>query len=602
MTTPAGTTREPVRPAAALGIALWFGLVTGILEAVVLAVRSATGHLVHVSWHYPWMIPVADAALFLVPGVVLTLLVMAFPRMVRFRLVTFCCLAMALGAVFFLYPRVSVYALAVLAIGVAFQLSRVLDRHRAGVERLVRRTLPWLAGAVVVVAIVMLGYDRLRERREAARMPPASGPNVLLIILDTVRAANLGLYGYPRPTTPSLERFARRGVRFDRAFSAAPWTLPSHASLLTGEWPHRLAADWESPLEPGAYTLAEYFAARGYVTAGFVANVGYCAREFGLAQGFGHYQDFPLTPATFLASTSIGRQMDRSFLLRRLTRSDQHLVRVAAPTITGGFLHWLDRRGDRPFFAMLNYYDAHGPYLPPAPYDTLFNPAGRHANLSPLHRYLARPRRTLPDSAVIQREMAQYDGAIAYLDAQLGQLFQQLEARGLMDRTVILLTADHGEEFGEHGLFDHGNSLYRPSVEVPLVLVGPGVPAGASVDGPVSLRDVAHTLAALSAPGEHNPFPGASLARFWDGQGPGLSPALSEVSQGIRTAAWYPVTRGDMRALADDSLRYIQITDGTEELYRLADRWERHDLADSSSALLPDFRQRIATLVREAHP
>ena len=110
---------------------------------------------------------------------------------------------------------------------------------------------------------------------------------------DTVRAGNLSLYGYNRPTTPNLERLAGRGVRFDLAFSTSPWTLPTHASLFTGKWPHQLGVGWKSPLRDKVPTLAEYLASQGYDTAGFVANLEYCTRETGLARGFAHYEDFP---------------------------------------------------------------------------------------------------------------------------------------------------------------------------------------------------------------------------------------------------------------------------------------------------------------------
>ena len=117
---------------------------------------------------------------------------------------------------------------------------------------------------------------------------------MLLIVWDTVRAGNLSLHGYGRPTTPNLDRLARRGVRFDLAFSTSSWTLPSHASLFTGRWPHELGVDWKSPLRDDVPTLAEYLASHGYDTAGFAANLDYCTRETGLARGFAHYEDFPI--------------------------------------------------------------------------------------------------------------------------------------------------------------------------------------------------------------------------------------------------------------------------------------------------------------------
>jgi arylsulfatase A-like enzyme len=592
----AGQRNQSPRPGSIILLALWFGLVTGLIESVVLAIRSyGLGHLIHVSWHFPWMVPVADALFFVVPGLFLAIAARIAPRLIGFRVVVFFYLAMALAALLLMYPRIQPWASALLAAGLAFQLARTLSRHRSGMERLVRRSAILLAALVVGLAGGMLGYQRLQERRAVSKLGDAKegAPNVLLIILDTVRAANLSLYGYPRATTPVLSRLAATGIRYDQAISTAPWTLPAHASLLTGRWPHELSADWIVPLDGTHPTLAEYFGSRGYVTGGFVANVGYCSWEFGLDRGFTRYRDYPLNLPTIVLSSSIGRQLDRNLRLRNLVKSDQHLVRVAAPHINGQFLDWLDDRGERPFFAMLNFYDAHGPYLPPAPFDRKFSPAGRDADLSPLHRYLSRPRRTLLPEAVVQREIDQYDGALAFLDQELGKLMDALGSRGLLENTIVLLTSDHGEEFGEHGIYDHGNTLYRPSVHVPLLIVQPGaIPGPKVITQPVSLRNVPRTLALL-ATGESGPFPGHSLVGPWQDSLPsGDNPVMAEVRKGLRTPEWHPVTRGDMYSVVMDSMRLIHNGDGSEELYRFYDDpWERNKLVtDSTQAGLRRLR------------
>jgi len=185
--------------------------------------------------------------------------------------------------------------------------------------------------------------------------------------------------------------------------------------------------------------------------------------------------------------------------------------------------------------------------------------------------------------------------ALAYLDDQIGKLIEELDRRHLLDHTIVLLTADHGEEFGEHGMFDHGNSLYRPSVQVPLLVAYRGVvPQGGKVDQPVTLRDVAATLADLA--GLPGGVPGSSLARFWletDSVQPRTeSPVISEVSKGIRTPPWYPVSKGDMRSLVQRGQRYILDGDGREELFGLSDDWERHPLPVTDS--LAPFRTELS--------
>ena len=587
---------QRLTPRAILLLGFSAGLLTGLLEALVLLSRRLVlGRLVHVSAHFGWMAPVGDLVLFAVPVLGLALLARLWPRLIPARLVFFLLAFMGFSALLFMEPGFHKVAVLALSAGLAWQAARMLSPRTEVWERKSGMVLTTLATGVALIAAGTVGVQILRERGAVGNLPAVTGdcPNVLLIILDTVRAKSLSLYGYHRDTSPALTRLAARGVRFERAFSTAPWTLPSHASLLTGDYPHQLSADWIEPLDRKVPTLAERFAARGYVTGGFVANVGYLSWEFGLNRGFAHYEDYLFRPRDILEATSIGRQLDYSYLVRDLLRTDQHLVRIDAPSISRRFLNWVDQRGSRPFFAFLNYYDAHGPYLPPEPWDRRFG-APRQDNRSTLHRFLSRPFGSLPQ-AVVDREMEQYDGALAYLDDQIGKLIEELDRRHLLDHTIVLLTADHGEEFGEHGMFDHGNSLYRPSVQVPLLVAYRGVvPQGGKVDQPVTLRDVAATLADLA--GLPGGVPGSSLARFWletDSVQPRTeSPVISEVSKGIRTPPWYPVSKGDMRSLVQRGQRYILDGDGREELFGLSDDWERHPLPVTDS--LAPFRTELS--------
>ena len=586
-----------LRPSAVLFLGLSAGLLTGLIEALVLLSRRLVlGFLVHVSAHFGWMAPVGDLVLFAGPALVLALCARLWPKLVPARLVFFLFLFLGFSALLLMEPGFHKVAVLALAAGLAWQAARLLSRRTEAWNRRSGMVLATLAAGVALIGVATVGFYAVRERVTIGRLHAAAGnrPNVLLIILDTVRAKSLSLYGYHRDTSPSLTRLAGRGVWFERAFSTAPWTLPSHASLLTGDYPHQLSADWIEPLDRKVPTLAERFSAEGYVTGGFVANVGYLSWEFGLNRGFAHYEDYLFRPRDILESTSIGRQLDYSFLVRDFLRTDQHLVRIDAPSINRRFLSWVDKRGDRPFFAFLNYYDAHGPYLPPSPWDSRYG-APRPDNRSTLHRFLGRPFGPLPQ-AVVDREMDQYDGALAYLDDQIGKLIEELDRRHLLDHTIVLLTADHGEEFGEHGLFDHGNSLYRPSVQVPLLVVYRGVaPQGRQVEQPVTLRDVAATLADLAGLAA-GVVPGTSLARFWRESASvelrTQSPVMSEVSKGIRTPPQFPVSRGDMRSLVEGGKRYILGGDGTEQLFDLTDDWERHQLAVTDSAAMP-FRTEL---------
>ena len=195
-------------------------------------------------------------------------------------------------------------------------------------------------------------------------------------MLDTVRADHLSLYGYERRTSPTLERLAKRGIRFDQARATAPWTLPSHASMFTGRWPHELSTKWMCPLRGDVPTLAEYLGSLGYATAGFVGNTSYCSYDSGLDRGFTHFQDYVLDKLSAVrtvhlidlslkALARLGPSLRMHWMTRmRLAYGDRKVAR----DINREFLDWLSRRREprRPFFAFVNYLDAHAPYvLPP---------------------------------------------------------------------------------------------------------------------------------------------------------------------------------------------------------------------------------------------
>ena len=187
---------------------------------------------------------------------------------------------------------------ALLSAGIAYRAALWMTPRLTGLGWLIRRgyaVLLVMLGLLVILSIV---------RKACLRRPPPNPlpavvgqtPNILLIVLDTVRADHLSLYGYGRDTTPHLARLANRGVRFDRARSAAPWTLPSHSSLFTGRWPHELGVERLGWLDATYTTLAEFLGSRGYTTAGFVANQFFCGHESGLSRGFQTYRDYPINP------------------------------------------------------------------------------------------------------------------------------------------------------------------------------------------------------------------------------------------------------------------------------------------------------------------
>ena len=433
--------------------------------------------------------------------------------------------AMLTALVGILYlPGVSHLASLVLSAGLAASSVRYLSKHVSGFLSIAYLTVgPLILLLCAVGAGLRIGRG-MHETASLARLPapPTQAPNVLLITLDTLRAADMSLYGYDRPTTPRLDALAAHGTVFDWAMPTSSWTLPSHASMFTGRWYHELSTDYEFPLDDTYPTLAEVFRDHGFATAGFVANLRYCGYGSGLNRGFIHYRDYPVSLGQIAASSKLTRTILDNFRLRYLLKNDEHLNRKRASEINAEFLSWLGERPSRPFFAFLNYFDVHEPYLPPAPYDQRFGGPRKRGRHSPLHHWLWNPAigHAPMSQATIDEEKAAYDNAIAYLDEQLGQLFDELAARQLLESTLVIVTADHGEEFGEHDLFDHGNSLYLPSVHVPLLMLYPhSIPAGGRVETLVSLRDLPATILDVAGIANRADIPGASLARCWDAPG-----------------------------------------------------------------------------------
>lgn len=484
--------------------------------------------------------------------------------------------------------RLHTGALLVLAAGVAVQLAFFALKHPLRA----RKSMQWLAaGLALVTAAGAIGFNGVRSWRETRAVQQLPGardgaPNVLILVLDTVRALSLSAYGYGRPTTPVLERLAARGVRFDRAVSTAPWTLPTHSSLFTGRYAHEISAGYSVPLDGTFPTLAERLTGLGYVTAGFAANLRYCSYEFGITRGFGYYRDYDVSLSEMLRSSAFTRTI--AFWLVKKAGGYSVPGRIGAARMNERFLAWLDdddrRDRARPFFAFINFYDAHGPYEPPAPFDTMFS--GREP-----------PTRDSESREFNEAELAglvdAYDASIAYLDGQLGELFTALERRGLAQNTIVIVTSDHGEEFNEHGQMNHGNTLYFPGLHVPLIFAGGAIPGAVNVADPVTLRDVPATVLDLVSAPATAALPGRSLARYWRAGGDSLgtasdsaSPIYGEVDHTRNLPMSIPVSRGGMKSVVVDGHHYIRGPEGEEELYDvMRDPWERTNvLADSTRA------------------
>ena len=589
------------RPGYYLLYSLWFALVVGLGEAAYWAYQKvALDQLLYrlirlPGPHYVWGIPLGYLLTFGTLGIVLYVLARRWPHRLTVSGVVFVFFFLGFSGWLFLVKGLHDLAATVLAAGIAVQLARLTARHAFLFHTLVRRTLPWLALFMLILAGGLLTRQRLTEQRTMARLPAAASqaPNVLLLVLDTVRAKSLSLYGYARATTPNLDRLAARGTVFERAFSTSPWTLPSHGSMFTGRFPHELTASWMTPVDATHPTLAEVLGGQGYVSAGFVANTTYCNAEFGLDRGFVHYEDHRMSMAKVLWGTSLGNTAIDALSLDEHFGSHESFGRKSAEQVNGDFLGWLaERDEDRPFFVFLNYFDAHHPYYAPTEFSHKFSsrPAAYMDTLTP------EEIRDLNDA---------YDGTIAYLDHHLGLLFDELERRGTLENTVIIVTSDHGEQFDEHGLLGHGNSLYLPLLHVPLFIVyPPAVPAGRRSTAYVSLRDLPATVVDLVDATEAAVFPGNSLAPYWtrpDSMQPPDDMILAEVQKGVLGPGETPIQKGPMKSVIFKEMHYIKnYGDKREELYDLTKNLdEEQDLSDTQDTLVARYRTHLTHILAE---
>jgi len=549
-------------------VAAWFGLVAGLLESVSHVVRYFLDDTpLRLGLYLVWMPALANLLFFTLVGLLLAPLAHRWPRLLTpTRMLGLFATLAAMAALRLLDGFLGVLTVDIIALGIGVRVAAGLGPVADRFLRFLRPALPMTLGAVLVCALAIEARYAVGERRALGRLPAASAhaPNVLFLVLDTVRAFNLSAYGYGVPTTPVLGALAGRGVRFGRAYSTAPWTLPSHASMFTGRWAHETTADWYTPLDASDTTLAEALAARGYRTGAVVANIRYASGWTGLNRGFAHFGAQEISLPQVLRSAAFTMWLHDATPFRRfLPPAWREFPRKGAGEVNDALLTWLDRTPGPPFFAFLNYLDAHAPYLPRAPFDTAFSNIEYPPLPGPAHGGHTEDDRP--------RAMRPYDQAIAYIDAEIGRLLHALDQRGLLENTVVVITSDHGEEFGEHGVYGHGHALYLPALTVPLIVVYPGqVPSGLVVEGRASLRDLASTVMDLTGLPGRNPFPGRSLARFWQGELPAPDTILASTRWARNRPSWDATSRGDLQGLLTADRAFIRDVDLTGELYQIA--------------------------------
>ena len=371
---------------------------------------------------------------------------------------------------------------------------------------------------IIVISWAVLGYPLLSVHLTGTKAHFTSRsqpPNIVLIVWDTTRADHLSSYGYFRNTTPNVDQFAMRGVLFDNAISASSWTLPAMASMFTSLLPHQHGAGKGGAFGNGPRTLAEILRSGGYETAGFNANPYYGDLAWGLGRGFETYVDSTSSLGYSMDATRIGGEYIEPYSEEWFHRS--RFNQFTAHQLNEHVYRWLDHRSDRPFFLFLNYNDAHEPYEDPSPYNQLY---GRQSSDAKHLLHNAKPARFYLPPSERAGTIAAYDQCLNYIDSQVGDLLRFLGRSPEWSNTYVIITSDHGEGFGEHDTYSHGWNLYREVLHVPLIIAGPGIPAG------VRVTDIARTweifATALEFAGmTRDVLRRTSLTRLWT---PGYAP------------------------------------------------------------------------------
>ena len=396
----------------------------------------------------------------------------------------------------------------------------------------------------------------------------------ILISIDTLRADHLGCYGYERPTSPTLDALAEEGVLFEDVTSSAPWTLPAHASMLTGLYPSRHGLkSYQHRLPEEVSTLASLLSERGWATAAIV-NSPNLSRGHGLQRGFEEFIEFPFS------------------------------VKQRSPStlITDRVMSWIEAAGERPLFVFVHYYDVHSDYRSlPEPERRFVRPYEGPADGSTAQLFAVKRGDLSLDPRDVAHIVDLYDAGIAQMDQELGRLVAFLHERGLLDESLLVVTSDHGEEFLEHGSVLHGQTHIQEVQRIPLLLRGPGLPRGMRVATPVSLVDVAPTILSLLGARDAPASDGLDLSPLWRGETGGLDERylLGEADHGLEGS---DVTRSVRHG---NFTLHLHRPTGQHRLYDLSrDPEERVDVASEreeiSRGLLAHLREREEARAVEA--
>jgi arylsulfatase A-like enzyme len=566
-------------------IAVWTAFIFGLAEGLVLNASRANPVLFapyKLSAHVIWVAPIIDIAIFLITACLLMLLFMLIPE--RYRgpfpdLVFGIFLFLGFFAVLFAPKILHVASVVLLSLGLAIVSVRLLRRGRNKITESMRRSLILVPVLMLFTAGIISGYERLQESRIMSRLPEAEtdAQNVLIIVMDTVRFdrfLSTFMSSTGNSVTPNLNQLAKKGVRYENAWVTSSWSLPSHASILTGLYPHEHGADWpELELKTDVTTLPEYFSNLGYVTAAFSGNSAWVTPEY-LGRGFTRFKVY--TAQDFIRRTSYGRALD--LVIAKLGFHYSGYGKKA-PQLHDEFLDFLADFPENPFFGYITYMDV--------------NQAFHKVQLG--HAFWEQPPTT-------QEVIKAYDESLSVLDQQIGDFFLELERKGVLENTLVVITSDHGESFGatnadDHDPEGHGTSLYPEQSHVPLFIIYPQeIEGNQRIDDTVSLRSIAGTITGLLNL-DNTPFVGELLPLNQS------SETIPEQDTGLILAT-LNYDKYQVQSVIWDSWLYLKDlnqAEGKEELYNLdADPEAKVNLI-AHPEVTASIRQKLEQLLASRH-
>jgi len=428
----------------------------------------------------------------------------------------------------------------------------------------------WLAALALLVAPGCPGRESNLGRESS---PDREPPNVLLVVVDSLRADRLGCYGHDGALSPAIDALAERSVLFESAYSAAPWTMPSVATMLTGLYPSRHGVtELFRLLADEIDTLPEIAGARGYATGAVISHL-LIGTHFQFDQGF----------EAFSQEEALGHF---HFSTPGVTDRARALMEELAA-------------GPEPFFLLVHYFDPHFQYLEHPGRDYPSKAASKLTARDPFNQLQRRIDELEEPDLAFLNEL--YDEEIRLTDEGIGRLLEAVRELGLEERTVVVLTADHGEEFMSHGGLGHGHTLYEELVEVPLLMSGPGMTAGIRVGRPVSLVSLTPTLLELMGI-EHSraPFQAASFAGLLRGDGAPDEPVFAEVDfvdmegEGRRDAHKRTIIEERYKLIRDERTGRVELYDLTEDPDETGDLSERQP--DRVARMLAALDRHFASL------